>query len=54
MNSEIVKSKMVVLTRIETGDVADVDIAIGLDDVGWCRLLLEYSWSRGREKADVV
>jgi hypothetical protein len=54
MNSKIVKSKMVVLTRIEKADVADADVAIGLDDVGWCRLVLEQSWLRGREKADVV
>jgi hypothetical protein len=46
MNSEMVKSGMVVLTGREKADVADV--------VGWCRLVLERWWSRWREKDDVA
>jgi hypothetical protein len=30
MNSEIVKSEMVVLTQREKTDVADIDVAMGL------------------------
>jgi hypothetical protein len=46
MNSEIVKTGMLVLTGREKVDVVDA--------VSWCRLLLERWWSRMREKAGVV
>jgi hypothetical protein len=55
MNSEIIKSRMVVLTGKENTDVTDTDMAIyELDDVGWCKPLLEHWWSKGREKYDMA
>jgi hypothetical protein len=55
MNSEIIKSRMVVLTGKEKTDVTDTDVAIyELDDVGWCKLLLERWWLKGREKYDMA
>jgi hypothetical protein len=50
INSEMVKSGMMVLTGRENIDIADTDVLC----VGCCRILLERWWSRGREKVDVM